>query len=112
MGLGSSAFARRYLRNRIRFLFLWLLRCFTSPGLAHTELSLFTRRRWRINSIGLPHSEIHGSKRICRSPWLIAAYHVLLRLLAPRHPSCALCSLIKLLPKQDFGISGFPDCGI
>src|ERR1700754_617429 len=44
--------------------------------------------------MGLPHSEMHGSKRICRYPCLIAACHVLLRLLAPRHPSCALCSLI------------------
>ena len=40
---------------------------------------------------------MHGSKRICRYPCLIAAYHVLLRLLAPRHPSCALCSLINLI---------------
>ena len=48
--------------------------------------------------MGLPHSEIHGSSRICRSPWLIAAYHVLLRLLAPRHPSCTLCSLINPFP--------------
>ena len=31
-GLGSSAFARRYSRNRCFFLFLWLLRCFSSPG--------------------------------------------------------------------------------
>ena len=31
-GLGSFAFARRYLRNRIFFLFLRLLRCFSSPG--------------------------------------------------------------------------------
>ena len=31
-GLGSSAFARRYLRNRCFFLFLRLLRCFSSPG--------------------------------------------------------------------------------
>src|SRR3954471_13253178 len=46
----------------------------------------------------LPHSDMHGSKRICRSPCLIAACHVLLRLLAPRHPSCALCSLINLFP--------------
>ena len=30
--LGSSAFARRYLRNRCFFLFLRLLRCFSSPG--------------------------------------------------------------------------------
>ena len=33
-GLGTSAFVRHYLRNRIRFLFLTLLRCFTSGGIA------------------------------------------------------------------------------
>ena len=31
-GLGSSHFARRYFGNRCFFLFLWLLRCFSSPG--------------------------------------------------------------------------------
>ena len=31
-GLASSAFARRYLRNRCFFLFLRLLRCFSSAG--------------------------------------------------------------------------------
>ena len=31
-GLGSSNFARRYFRNRCFFLFLRLLRCFSSPG--------------------------------------------------------------------------------
>ncbi len=31
-GLGSFAFARRYLRNHFCFLFLRLLRCFSSPG--------------------------------------------------------------------------------
>src|SRR6478609_1335901 len=96
MGLGCSAFARHYLRNRIRFLFLRLLRCFTSPGVALISY-VFRDQLWRITSIGLPHSEMHGSKRICRYPCLIAAYHVLLRLLAPRHPSCALCSLINLI---------------
>ena len=30
---------------------------------------------------------------VCSSPRLFAACHVLLRLLMPRHPSCALCSL-------------------
>ena len=30
-GLGSSSFARHYLRNRYYFLFLWVLRCFSSP---------------------------------------------------------------------------------
>ena len=42
---------------------------------------------------GFPHSEIHGSMLICSSPWLIAAYHVLLRLLMPRHSPCALVRL-------------------
>ena len=37
-GLGSSAFARRYLRNHCCLLFLRLLRCFTSPGLAPAAL--------------------------------------------------------------------------
>ena len=31
-GLGSSAFARRYSGNRVFFLFLRVLRCFSSPG--------------------------------------------------------------------------------
>ena len=42
---------------------------------------------------GFPHSEIAGSKPVCGSPTLIAAYHVLHRLLAPRHSPYALSSL-------------------
>ena len=42
---------------------------------------------------GLPHSEILGSKPVCGSPKLIAAYHVLHRLLAPRQSPYALSSL-------------------
>ena len=42
---------------------------------------------------GFPHSEIPGSKEVCSSPGLIAACHVLLRLLMPRHPLCALDNL-------------------
>ena len=42
---------------------------------------------------GLPHSEIRGSRDICSSPRLIAACHVLRRLLMPRHSPCALFSL-------------------
>ncbi len=39
---------------------------------------------------GFPHSGIPGSSAVCASPGLFAAYHALLRLLAPRHPPCAL----------------------
>ena len=42
---------------------------------------------------GFPHSDICGSKIICISPQLFAAYHVFLRLLVPRHPPCALFCL-------------------
>ena len=52
-------------------------------------------RRLSITPARLPHSEISGLKRICRYPKLIAAYHVLHRLLAPRHPPCALNSLFQ-----------------
>ena len=34
-GLGSFPFARRYSENRVYFLFLRLLRCFSSPGSLH-----------------------------------------------------------------------------
>src|SRR5687768_9826849 len=42
---------------------------------------------------GFPHSEILGSKLVRSSPRLIAAYHVLHRLSAPRHPPNALMAL-------------------
>ena len=37
-GLGSSHFARRYSGNRSFFLFLRVLRCFSSPGSPHTPM--------------------------------------------------------------------------
>ena len=51
----------------------------------HTSLKVYLSR--------FPHSEISGSKDICSSPKLIAAYHVFHRLLVPRHPPCALLRL-------------------
>ena len=86
-GLGCSHFARHYSGNLIRFLFLQLLRCFTSLGLLHFW--------WPgITLVGLPHSEISGSKRSSRSPKHIAGRHVLHRLSVPRHPPCALNILL------------------
>ena len=89
LGLASSAFARHYLRNHCYFLFLWVLRCFSSPRSP-------TRSRVSRSSLdGLPHSDISGSRCICHSPELFAAYHVLLRLREPRHPPYALlCFLL------------------
>ena len=42
---------------------------------------------------GFPHSDISGSKPIPGSPKLNAGYHVLHRLLLPRHPPNALFAL-------------------
>ena len=91
-GLGCSLFARRYWGNRVCFLFLGVLRWFTSPR--SPLVSYFIRRRiTRVCLVGLPHSEILGSKPACGSPRLIAADRVLHRPRAPRHPPYALSSL-------------------
>jgi hypothetical protein len=83
-GLGCSPFARHYLGNHSCFLLLPLLRCFSS------RRSLTALGGVPPEGGGLPHSDIHGSTLRCNSPWLFAALHVLLRLLVPRHPPCAL----------------------
>ena len=70
------------------FLFLRVLRCFSSPG------SPRALHGGGIASSGLPHSEIRASTGICPYARLIAACHVLLRLREPRHPSCALLSFL------------------
>ena len=42
---------------------------------------------------GFPIRRSTGQRLFSASPWLIAAVHVLLRLLVPRHPPCALTIL-------------------
>ena len=63
------------------------------PALAHTGLCIQPAVAG-VHPAGFPHSDIPGSKPACGSPRLIAACHVLHRLLAPRHPPYALSSLI------------------
>ena len=94
-GLGSFPFARRYSGNHYCFLFLRLLRCFSSPGSLCTPIGLALIQCTVAEgcSAGFPHSEICGSRDMCSSPQLFAAYHVFHRLLVPRHPPCALLSL-------------------
>ena len=64
---------------------------FQFPGFSFPTLRLGFRR---MNSGGLPHSDIPGSMPVCSSPGLIAACYVLHRLLVPSHPPSALSSLI------------------
>ena len=70
----------------VYFLFLQVLRCFSSLRSPPYTLVRMTV----LQTDGLSHSEILGSKVICTYPKLIAAYHVLHRLREPRHPPDAL----------------------
>jgi hypothetical protein len=110
-GLGCSAFARRYWRNHCCFLFLWVLRWFTSPRCPRTAYG-FGGGSFGISRREFPHSEIAGSKLVCSSPALIAAYRVLHRLLVPRHSPYTLSSLtirnsLESLPRFGIRDSGF-----
>ena len=89
----------------ICFLFLRVLRWFTSPGSLLPAYE-FSRGSLELPPEGLPHSEIPGSKPVCGSPRLIAACHVLHRFSAPRHPPSTLSSLtIKYLRRESFSFT-------
>ena len=92
LGLASSAFARHYWRNLCWFLFLALLRCFSSGGSPHIPMySVYDDK-----TLLLPDCSIRISTDLTltySSPWLFAVSHVLHRLSVPRHSPCALCSL-------------------
>ena len=109
--LGSSPFARRYLGNVSHrkltqnaqknfcvfcvqnsvihyFLFLWLLRCFTSPGLLRAHCCA---KSCNLNAAwGCPIRTSPDQSLLASSPTLIAGCYVLHRLSLPRHPPYAL----------------------
>ena len=64
---------------------------FQFPGFASTLQMWMTV----LQTAGLPHSDIGGSRAACASPPLFAACHVFHRLPEPRHPPCAL-SFVRL----------------
>ena len=74
-GLGSSAFARRYSRNRVFFLFLRVLRCFSSPDSLHEAMySLHDAMGlpWRVSPFGdlriIGHLHLPGAFRSLSRP--------------------------------------------
>ena len=87
-GLGCSPFARHYWGNHCLFSLPAGTKMFQFPAFA-CRISGMTG----LQPAGLSHSDILGSKVICTSPGLFAAYHVLLRLQEPRHPPYALSYL-------------------
>ena len=84
-------------------LFLEVLRCFSSLRAPHDGY-VFTTWYPGIPPGGFPHSDISGSSLVGSSPKLFAAYYVLHRPLAPRHPPYALCSLIYVSILRDVRI--------
>ena len=87
-GLASSGFARHYSRNLVLISTPRGTEMFHFPRYRPVRLCI-QRTVAGQSPAGLPHSEIPGSTRACRSPGLIAVSHVLHRLLVPRHPSRA-----------------------
>ena len=84
-----------------------LLRWFTSLSIAPASY-IFRCSGDSITAAGLLHSEIRGSKDMCSFPRLIAAYHVLLRLAAPRHPpwTCIRLTISFFPPRASFAPRG------
>ena len=73
---------------------------FQFPPFASTASMLWMTA---LQTAGLSHSEIRGSKVICTYPRLIAAYRVLHRLREPRHPPCALSYFLRrplIIPRK------------
>ena len=92
-GLGSSHFARRYFGNRVFFLFLRVLRCFSSPG------SLPYVMDWRMDGRGLLcRVSPFGHPRITGYLLLPAAFRSLSRpssaLSAKASALCSFCLTI------------------
>ena len=109
LGLASSGFARHYSRNRCCFLFLWVLRCFTSPRSLYPPYifrreSPGTHAPWR----GFPIRKSSDQNSLISSPRLIADCYVLLRLQMPRHPPFALKDLKSHEPIQRSSIVSNP----
>ena len=82
------------------FLFLWVLRCFSSPGSPPPSRWMAVRQ-----TAGLPHSGTSGSKAACASPGLFAACRALHRLPEPQ-ASAVRPFLLSPAPKPHAGERG------
>ena len=90
--------------------FAFLTLCIQVKNTCFTALLADPKINNNTVSGGLPHSEIHGSKPILGSSWLIAEYHVFHRLLLPRHSPNALLALDLIQKKKDLRLYG-PEAG-
>jgi hypothetical protein len=86
VSLGSSLFARHYLGNHS---IIFFSSGYLDVSVLRVGFPIFIGMI-HLQCTRLSHSEIFGLSLVCSYPKLIAAYHVLHRLLVPRHPPCAL----------------------
>ena len=92
---GLFPFRSPLLRESIFLSFPPVTKMFQFTGLlSHTYV--FSIRYLRITIGEFPHSDISGSKLTYSSPKHFVVCHVLLQLLVPRHPPCALTNLITI----------------
>ena len=92
---GLIPFRSPLLRESIFLSFPPVTKMFQFTGLlSHTYV--FSIRYLRITIGEFPHSDISGSKLTYSSPKHFVVCHVLLQLLVPRHPPCALTNLITI----------------
>ena len=87
------------MRSRVCFLLLRILRCFSSPGWLRRPMHSAGGEpdRFDPSDSGYPIRESWDQHLFGSSPRLIASYHALHRLPAPRHPPCALSNLTTLI---------------
>lgn len=103
IGLGSYPFARRYWGNRDFLSFPGATKMFQfSPFAFHTYFIQYGILA--LHASRFPHSDIPGSSHVGNSPRLFAAFYVLLRFLAPKHPPYTLINL------NFFSFLSLPDC--
>ena len=88
-GLGCFLFARRYWGNHIRFLFLRVLRWFSSPGLAFPAYFKFEREIFRHNSESVSR---FGNLRVKACLRLTEAYRCLPRPSSPAYTKSSIIS--------------------
>ena len=80
------------------FLFLGVLRCFSSPTYLH-PVYVFNRGYQAITPGELPHSGIDGALPTCGPPSLFAACRALRRPVSPRHPPRTVSYVSETAPR-------------
>jgi hypothetical protein len=106
-GLGFSRFARHYYGNHSLFSFPQGTEMFHFPWFAPPALCIQAGVPRLFATVGFPIRTSPDQRSVGNSPELFAATHVLLRLLAPRHPPHALSSLLTSISRHAHLPAGF-----